>query len=122
MSIDLQRKSKKSLSLQQDNSDASYQDELDRFLDAALIPADSDEFEYWKNSKEYFPRLYDLALMYLIIPEKSVPSERVFSLCGLIVTAERAEHVNHLVFLNSNCRTREEIEKQTNELRKDEEE
>ena len=64
--------------------------------------------------------------MHLIIPGTSVPSEIVFSLYGLIFTAERsrltAERVNNLVFLNSNCRTREEIAKQINELRKDEEE
>ena len=62
--------------------------------------------------------------MHLIIPGTSVPSEIVFSLYGLIFTAERsrltAERVNNLVFFNSNCRTREEIAKQTNELRKDE--
>ena len=60
-------------------------------------------------------------MVFLIIPATSIPSERIFSLCGLVITPNRSrltkEHVNHLVFLYVNCRSREELDKEYKELR-----
>ena len=40
--------------------------------------------EYWKNNREHFPFLADLAIKYLSAPPSSVPSESLFSETGVI--------------------------------------
>ena len=53
-----------------------------------------------------FPHLENLAKKYLAIPATSTPSERVFSVAGIVVDKRRAaltpEMVDALVFLNKN--------------------
>ena len=40
--------------------------------------------EYWKNNRECYPFLADLAMKYLSAPPSSVPSESLFSETGII--------------------------------------
>ena len=46
---------------------------------------------WWRQNNERYPSLAILAKKYLCIPATSVPSERVFSTAGDIVTAERSQ-------------------------------
>nr|KAG5685994.1 hypothetical protein BaRGS_028327 [Batillaria attramentaria] len=61
---------------------------------------------WWRVNEARFPLLARMAKMYLAIPATSVPSERVFSTAGDILTSQRAslkpEHVDKLLFLKKN--------------------
>ena len=65
--------------------------------------------EWWKENQPKYPLLAKLAKQYLCVPGTSVPSERVFSTAGDIVTAQRSsltsEHVDQLLFLQKNLIT-----------------
>lgn len=60
---------------------------------------------YWAENGKKFLRLRLLALDYLVILATSVPSERLFSKAGLILTDQRSslksKHLEKLLFLNS---------------------
>ena len=60
----------------------------------------------WMQNQFRYPLLSRMAKLYLAIPATSVPSERVFSTAGDIVTASRAclkpGHVDKLIFLKKN--------------------
>ncbi|XP_041830825.1 E3 SUMO-protein ligase ZBED1-like [Melanotaenia boesemani] len=70
------------------------------------IPLNSSPLEWWKVNAYTYPILAPFAKAYLCIPATSVPSERVFSTAGDIVSAQRSlitpEHVDMLVFLKKN--------------------
>jgi hypothetical protein len=55
-----------------------------------------------------FPTLKDLAFKFLAIPATSVPSERLFSSAGDIISAKRSslgsELARELIFLNGNLK------------------
>lgn len=80
--------------------------EVDTFLKDAVPDLDSDPTDWWEKNETRYPRLAKVAKRYLCIPATSVPSERVFSACGLTVTKLRSrltpEHVDMLIFLNKN--------------------
>ena len=61
---------------------------------------------WWRDNQVIYPNLCRVARKYVCVPATSVPSERVFSSAGLIVSDRRAclkpEKVNQLVFLNQN--------------------
>ena len=67
---------------------------------------ESDPCQFWARNADRFPSVAKLARKYLAIPATSVPSERVFSAAGNIVTARRnclsPDNVNMLVFLCKN--------------------
>jgi len=71
-------------------------------------PADinTNPLAWWKSNGARYPRLAVLALKYLGIPATSVPSERIFSKAGEIVSRRRASlkpsTVDMLVFLSKN--------------------
>lgn len=80
--------------------------ELDLYLAsrAGSIPA----LVWWRQNKNQYPRLAQLARKYLAIPATSVPSERAFSTAGLTITKQRArlspENADKIIFLNKNFR------------------
>lgn len=83
---------------------ASMDTEVDNFLRDIPAQLETNPTDWWKINAARFPRLATLARQYLCIPATSVPSERVFSAAGLLVTRLRSrltpEHVDQLLFLN----------------------
>lgn len=77
----------------------SYRSELDAGLGVNPL-------KWWKLKEARFPLLSLLAKRYLCVPGTSVPSERVFSTAGDIVTAQRSQlsagNVDMLIFLKKN--------------------
>lgn len=67
-----------------------------------------DPLTWWKIHKVNFLNISRLARKYLCIPATSVPSERVFSTGGNVVTCQRSAlkpaTVNMLVFLTKNLK------------------
>ena len=65
-----------------------------------------DPLTWWRERAPTYPIISRLAKKYLAIPASSVPSERIFSLAGNIVTKKRAnlkpENVDRLIFLHKN--------------------
>jgi len=61
---------------------------------------------WWKEQKNTFPRLSALAHGMLAVPATSAPSERVFSIAGLVLQAKRSNlapnKVNKVVFVHNN--------------------
>ncbi|XP_042070641.1 E3 SUMO-protein ligase ZBED1 [Haplochromis burtoni] len=82
------------------------EEEINLYRLADCIPTDDNPLRWWKEHHSLYPHLSKLAQCYLVVPGTSVPSERVFSTAGDIVTASRsvlsAEHVDILIFLKKN--------------------
>ncbi|XP_023217520.1 zinc finger BED domain-containing protein 1-like isoform X1 [Centruroides sculpturatus] len=49
-----------------------------QYLEMTYLQRSKNPLEFWKNHKQIFPELYQLAIKYLCIPGTSVPPERVF--------------------------------------------
>ncbi|XP_011865465.1 PREDICTED: zinc finger BED domain-containing protein 4-like [Vollenhovia emeryi] len=79
--------------------------ELRQFLNQTVIKRTDDPLAYWYQVKTVYPNLYKIAIKYLSIVGTSVPSERVFSKAGNILTEKRnrlnAERLSKLIFLSS---------------------
>ena len=92
--------------LSEKESVGTSSDELEHIQKEPALDPDSNVLDWWKNNAERFPSISRLARQLLCIPASSVPSERVFSVSGNIVTKKRAnlkpDNVNMLVFLNKN--------------------
>ena len=69
---------------------------------------DEHPLNWWKEHQYRYPFLARLAMALMCTPATSVPSERVFSTAGDIVTQNRArlqpQHVDTLVFLKKNMK------------------
>ncbi|CAG5053935.1 unnamed protein product [Parnassius apollo] len=87
-----------------------------RYLTAATANdvVNEDILQYWRGNKEAFPLLTGLVRAILAIPATSTPSERVFSIAGLTVTAKRSRlspgRVNKIIFIHNNydlCKDKE---------------
>lgn len=72
------------------------------------ISLDSNLLVWWMTNESTYPRIAKLAKRYLAVPATSVPSERVFSTAGDIVTASRSslsvDSVDKLIFLTKNMK------------------
>lgn len=72
----------------------------------ALADKNCDPLEWWAKHATTFPHLAKMAIKYLCVCATSVPSERVFSAAGNIVSDKRnclkPGKVNQLCFLASN--------------------
>ena len=70
------------------------------------ISVDDDPLQWWRLHEGQFPLLATVARSMLAIPGTSVPSERVFSTAGDIITANRAclkwHKVDKMLFLKMN--------------------
>ncbi|XP_061573771.1 zinc finger BED domain-containing protein 4-like [Cololabis saira] len=77
-------------------------EEISKYRGRDGLGVNGDVLQWWKDQVD-LPLLSKLARSYLSIPATSVPSERVFSTAGDIITAERSrllpEHVDQLIFL-----------------------
>lgn len=80
-------------------------DELRRYL-SEPVDEDMNPLEWWKKNEVRFPRIAQVARSVLAIPATSVPSERIFSAAGLIVTKLRnrisTDLVDKIIFLRKN--------------------
>ena len=83
-------------------------DEFTKYLNEETLPAleKYDPFEWWRINKIHYPRLAKIARKYLSIPATSVPSERLFSGAGNLITHDRnrlsPRLVNQIMFLKRN--------------------
>lgn len=81
-------------------------DEIARYRKEIPIPLKDSATDWWRKKSCQYPLLGKLAQCYLAIPGTSVPSERIFSTAGDVVTALRTnlkpKNVDMLVFLNKN--------------------
>ncbi len=75
--------------------------------------SDVDQLDWWKQHKEQFPLLSFLVRVVFAVPVASSKSERVFSVAGRTVTAQRAnmnpEKVQDIVIVNTNLRILREM-------------
>ncbi|XP_034562847.1 zinc finger BED domain-containing protein 4-like [Notolabrus celidotus] len=90
------------------SADEVAEEEMNLYRLADCIPTDGNPLRWWKKHHSSYPHLAMLAQPYLAVPGTSVPSERVFSTAGDIVTASRsvlsAENVDILIFLKKNLK------------------
>lgn len=67
---------------------------------------DNDILHFWKDRRMQFPWLSTLGKKILCIPATSTPSERVFNVAGLIVSARRSgihpSNVDKTIFIHDN--------------------
>lgn len=80
--------------------------EIRMYLKERNITRKENPLNWWKARELLYPTLSKLAKKYLCIVATSVPSERVFSKAGQIITERRnrlkSKHVKKLIFLNYN--------------------
>ena len=84
-----------------------HEAELKRYLSYPMLKRDSDPLAWWIGTGMVsYPNLFRIAMKHLIIPATSVPSERVFSLAGQIITERRnrldPDMANMLIMLHQN--------------------
>ena len=93
---------------QDDNADVltTIKREVDLYMAQLPTSLSSDPLVWWRDNATRFPYVATLARIYLGVPATSVPSERVFSTAGDIVTAQRSrlagDHIDQLIFLKKN--------------------
>ncbi|MBN3296784.1 ZBED4 protein, partial [Amia calva] len=89
-----------SFSTEPEQSNRGIEREIELYRREASIPLSSCPLKWWRENCSL------LAKAYLSIPATSVPSERVFSTAGDIVTAQRSqllrENIDMLIFLKKN--------------------
>ena len=77
------------------------------YLDFPIAEIETSPLVWWKAEYRRFPTLSQLAKKYLCIPATSVPSERVFSSGGHIVSSLRArlhpKNVSKPIFCHKTC-------------------
>lgn len=80
--------------------------EIKLYLGSRLVDKDKDPIEWWRLNRKVYPRLCDLAAVFLSAPATSTYSERVFSEAGNVYTDKRAslkpDTAECLVFLHHN--------------------
>lgn len=66
-----------------------FEDEIQRYLNYKMTEDDITLFQWWKDHKSEFPRLYKRFLEIAGIPASSAPCERLFSSAGNFLTVKR---------------------------------
>ena len=79
--------------------------DIQKYMQAQNIDCKSDPFLWWHQNKGQYPLLFELVMKYLCIPGTSVPSERLFSKAGELISVKRnslkPKHVDMYLFLNN---------------------
>lgn len=82
--------------------------ECRRYYEEQNVPRDSDPLVYWSTNKTSLPMLSTLAKKFICIPATSVPSERLFSAAGELVSQKRnrlkPKNVDMFLFLNNRAK------------------
>lgn len=82
--------------------------EVRSYCEEPNIPRTADPLTWWASKVSIYPRLASVMTRKLCIVSMSVPSERVFSKSGQIVSERRnrlnPSKIRHLVFLNANLK------------------
>lgn len=88
----------------QESTSSSH--ELRQYFDEDPINRHSDPLAWWSKREILYPRLSLIAKKYLSMCATSVPSERVFSTAGELVSKKRnrlsSENIEKILFLNGN--------------------
>ncbi|XP_077155210.1 E3 SUMO-protein ligase ZBED1-like [Ranitomeya variabilis] len=88
------------------NPSADAMLEVRSYLEEPLIQRAADPLTWWESKASIYPRLVKVMTRRLCIVATSVPSERIFSKAGQIITERRnrisSSKLQHLVFLNAN--------------------
>ena len=88
------------------NPDDKLDSEIETYCNTTNIAREEDSLKWWAERDSLFPCLSWVAKKYFAIPVSSVPSERIFSSAGNIVSKKRAclkpENVDMLIFLKKN--------------------
>ena len=78
--------------------------EIERYREEQVFT--KDPLHWWKNNSFKYTYLSRVAKRLLCVPASSVPSERIFSLAGIVLAKQRAnlapENVDKILFLNKN--------------------
>lgn len=79
--------------------------EIRRHLEEAPISRDENPRSWWKEHALLFPKLQDQAKSFVCSPASSVPSERLFSKAGALISRRRSrikdKNINKILFLNN---------------------
>ena len=78
--------------------------EVEQYFKLPIISRMEDPLQWWHKNAHIFPSLQNVARVYLSTVATSVPSERLFSKAGELISAKRnrikPKHVNMFLFLN----------------------
>lgn len=79
--------------------------DLKHYLNQPTLPLGEDILKFWDTHGSIYPYLKKIVEPYLSMVATSVPSERVFSKAGQVVTESRnrltGDNLNKLLFLGS---------------------
>ena len=64
--------------------------EIKRYFETKVIERKSDPLLWWRSNGGQFPHVMEVAQKYLAIPGSTVPSERLFSKAGELVSQQRS--------------------------------
>jgi hypothetical protein len=82
--------------------------EINMYLKTPKIKQNESSLTWWNKNKLVFPKIAKVAHKYLGIPATSVPSERLFSSAGNVISSRRKEllpeHAEQLVVLHDNIK------------------
>ena len=80
--------------------------EVSQYKALPVLPLNQKPLHWWREHASYYPKLASMAQKYLAIVATSVPSERLFSVAGMVVNAKRGsldpENTKMPVFLHDN--------------------
>lgn len=78
------------------------------YMEENILQRKDDPLKWWKDHENHYTLLSVLALKYLSMPGTSVPSERLFSKAGELVSAKRSrikpKNIDMFLFTNKNLK------------------
>lgn len=84
---------------------SSINSELQQYFSSTVTDINSDSIVEWNQLKSIYPTMYNLSVEFLAIQATSVPSERLFSLAGNVITEKRNRlsdtHLEEILLLNN---------------------